>query len=170
MRSSFHLTSVVALAMAGLVSVFQSRAISLDDIPLWTGSGTNRAALVIEWNPPEIFNGTTVPAPVTGKTLVWGYRFNGPATGTQMFNAIAASDPRLYAVENTGPAGTVIAAIGYNLDARGLAGLTDGTVTNLGGAFTNGILIKPALNMDAARSLDGGDLYWGGTNGPHWQM
>ena len=40
---------------------------------------------------------------MANKTLVWGYRFNGTATGTQMFNAIVAADPRLYAVETVDP-------------------------------------------------------------------
>src|SRR5580704_9949630 len=38
------------LALASLFLVPKSPAISLDDIQLWTGSGTNRAALVVEWN------------------------------------------------------------------------------------------------------------------------
>ena len=42
----------LALALASLFLVTKSPAISLDDIQLWTGSGTNRAALVIEWNSP----------------------------------------------------------------------------------------------------------------------
>ena len=66
---------VFALATAGFALVSTVRAISLDDIQIWTGSGTNRAALVIEWNSPEVFNNTTVSAPIANKTLVWGYRF-----------------------------------------------------------------------------------------------
>ena len=65
---------VFALATAGFALVSTVRAISLDDIQIWTGSGTNRAALVIEWNSPEVFNNTTVSAPIANKTLVWGYR------------------------------------------------------------------------------------------------
>ena len=62
-----------ALATAGFALVSTVRAISLDDIQIWTGSGTNRAALVIEWNSPEVYNNTTVSAPIANKTLVWGY-------------------------------------------------------------------------------------------------
>ena len=85
-----------ALALASLFLVSKSPAISLDDIQLWTGSGTNRAALVIQWSVPESLTNSTVPVPVTDKTLVWGYRFNGPSTGTQMLDAILATDPKLY--------------------------------------------------------------------------
>jgi hypothetical protein len=65
---------VFALVTAGFALVSTVRAISLDDIQIWTGSGTNRAALVIEWNSPEVYNNTTVSAPIANKTLVWGYR------------------------------------------------------------------------------------------------
>ncbi len=161
-----------ALAIASLFLVSKSPAISLDDIQLWTGSGTNRAALVIEWNPPIVFNNTTVPAPVANKTLVWGYRFNGAATGTQMFNAIVAANPQLYAVETYDPSlGTGIEAIGFNLDGSGLAGVSDGTNTFLSDAFTNGILTNPDLGADAAYSINSGDLFWSSDyNGPYWQI
>ena len=89
----------VSLALAGVFLVSKSSAVSFNDIQFWIGSGTNRAGLVIEWSTPESFGYTTVPAPIADKSLVWGYRFNGTATGAQMFNAIVAADPRLYAVE-----------------------------------------------------------------------
>jgi hypothetical protein len=161
----------VPLALAGLFVSVRVHAISLDDIQLWTGSGTNRAALVIEWNSPEVFNQTTVPAPVANKTLVWGYRFNGAATGTEMLNAIVASDPRLYALEHIDPAyGTGVDAIGFNLDGSGIAGVSDGSVTDNADAFTNGVLMDPNLNVDAAHSLNSGDLFWSGFSGPYWQL
>jgi hypothetical protein len=159
------------LALAGMFVSSHVQAISLDDIQIWTGSGTNRAALVIEWNSPLIFNQTSVAAPVANKTLVWGYRFNGPAAGTQMFNAIVAADPRLYAVEHIDPMfGTGVDAIGFNLDGSGIAGITDGTVTDHSNAFTNGVLMDASLNVDGAQSLNQGDLFWSGHYGPYWQL
>ena len=55
---------ICSLAMVGWLVISTAQAITLDDIPFWTGSGTNRAALVVEWNSPEVFNNTSVPAPV----------------------------------------------------------------------------------------------------------
>lgn len=52
----------------------------------WVGTGDNEAAMVIDWN-----NGTV------NDTLIWGYRWDGTATGEQMFDAVIAADPRLYA-------------------------------------------------------------------------
>jgi hypothetical protein len=158
-----------ALALAGFAFVANVHAISTNDIQLWTGSGTNRAALVIEWNSPEVFNLTTVPAPVANKTLVWGYQFNGSATGTQMFNAILASDPRLYAVVNN-IYGTFVEAIGYNLNGNGLIGVSDGSQTYNAAAFVNGCLLNSDLNVDAACPLNSGDLFWSGYFGPNWNV
>src|SRR5271156_5965145 len=118
-----------ALALAACALAANVHAFTTNDILLWTGSGTNRAALVIEWNPPEVFNQTTVPAPVANKTLVWGYRFNGAPTGTQMLEAILAADPKLYVVADE-TYGTFVESIGYNLNGNGVIGVTDGTGTN----------------------------------------
>ena len=161
----------LALELASLFLVTKSSAISLDDIQLWTGSGTNRAALVIEWSTPNVISNSTVPVPIADKTLVWGYRFNGSATGAQMFNAILAANPSLYAVEYIDPVyGPSVEAIGFNLQGGGPVGVTDGAVTDLANAFTNGVLIDPNLNVDAAYSLNSGDLYWGGVFGPSWEV
>jgi hypothetical protein len=162
--------NVFALATASFALVSTVPAISLDDIQIWTGSGTNRAALVIEWNSPIVFNNSTVAAPIANKTLVWGYRFNGTATGIQMFNAILGTDPRLYAVESVDEYGNFIEAIGYNLKADGLFGVTDGTNSFSASAFVNGAITNPVLDVDAASPLHSGDLFWSGLDGPNWSL
>jgi len=144
-------------------------AITTNDIQLWTGSATNHAALVIEWNSPVVFNLTSVPAPIANKTLVWGYQFNGAATGTQLLQAILASDRRLYGIINN-TYGTFVEGLGYNLDGSGALGVTDGSATYTAGAFSNGVLFNPNLNVDAASPLNGGDLYWSGYFGPNWNV
>jgi hypothetical protein len=156
----------LALATAGFFLASRSLAISLDDIQLWTGSGTNRAALVIEWSTPESLTYSSVPVPVTDKTLVWGYRFNGASTATQMLDAIVAADPRLYVVEDNS-FGTFVVALGYNLNHNSVIGITDGTGTNF---FINGFLTQATVNVDAARAINNGDLYWGGLYGPNWEV
>jgi hypothetical protein len=156
-----------ALALAGCALLPNVHAITTNDIQLWTGSGTNRAALVIEWNSPEVFNYSTVPAPVANKTMVWGYQFNGEATGSQMFNAILASDHRLYAVV-TDIGGTFVEGIGYNLNGTGNFGVTDGSQSYNATAFKNGILLDSALNVDASSPTNTSDLYWAGYFGPAW--
>ena len=159
---------LTSLALAGALTLTQAHAISLDDIQLWAGSGTNRAAVVVEWNSPEVFNFTTVPAPVANKTMVWGYRFNGTATGTQMLDAILAADPKLYVMVNEEFGSTFVVGIGYNRNGNGGAGLTDGVTTNY---FTNGLLTNnDSTFADSAGPINPGDLYWGGFDGPNWQV
>jgi hypothetical protein len=155
------------LALAGCTLVAHVDGITTNEIQLWTGSGTNHAALVIEWNSPQVFNLTTVPAPVANKTLVWGYQFNGTATGTQMLDAVLAADPRLYAVVNN-TYGTFVEAIGYNLNGNGFIGVSDGIQTYSARAFVHGDLLNPNLNVDAAYPLNSGDLFWSGYFGPNW--
>ncbi|HEV2318468.1 MAG TPA: hypothetical protein VGV18_01875 [Verrucomicrobiae bacterium] len=153
------------LALAGLVT--EAQAISLNDIQLWAGSGTNRAALVVEWNSPVLLNYSSVPAPIASKTMAWGYRFNGTATGAQMLEAILAADPKLYVMVNEAY-GTFVTGIGYNLNDNGVIGLTDGVSTNY---FTNGLLTNNDTSFaDSAAPINSGDLYWGGYFGPNWQV
>ena len=56
-----------------------------------------------------------------------------------MFNAILAANPRLYAVESVDEYGNFIEAIGFNLNADGLFGVTDGTNIYSANAFVNGV-------------------------------
>ena len=53
---------------------------TFDSIKFWTGTGTNKAAMVIQWNDAE-----------TPTSLLWGYRWDGVATGIDMIQAIAGS-------------------------------------------------------------------------------
>jgi hypothetical protein len=156
----------VPLALAGLFLVSKSTAVSLNDIRVWAGSGTNHAALVVEWSTPESFGYTTVPAPVADKTFVWGYRFNGTATASQMVAAIVAADRKLYMVADD-TYGTFIEAIGYNLNGDGSIGITDGTSTDF---FTNAILANATVDVDAAAPLNHADLFWSGYFGPNWEI
>lgn len=151
--------------IAASIGAFTANAISLDDIQFWTGSGTNRAALIIEWSSPEVFNSTTVPAPVTTKALVWGYKFNGTVTAQDMALAILAADPKLYAIGDISEYGLALDAIGYNLNGDGVTGVVDGGVTN----FFKGFLKGSTVDADSARPINSGDLYWGGHYGPSWE-
>jgi hypothetical protein len=167
LKDQFMKNLGLALALASSFLVSKLWAISLDDIQVWGGSGSNRAALVIEWSTPQSLTNSSVPTPIADKTLVWGYRFNGAATGAQMLDAVLAADPKLYVVAPLTVYGYINAAFGYNLQANRSIGITDGTTTNF---FTNGILHDPTVNLDAAHPINGGDLYWGAQAGPGWEV
>ncbi len=78
---------------------------SFDDIIYWVGSGTNSAALVVDWNDGK-----------SPGSLAWGYRWNGSATGFDMISAVLASDPRF---EGEFIFETAIFGFGYDLDGDG---------------------------------------------------
>ena len=76
---------------------------TFDDIQYWVGNGSNKAALVIEWH-----DGNRPDA------MVWGYRWDGEATGHDMIVAIAQADPRLVLLtQYTGWMVYTIDGIGY---------------------------------------------------------
>ncbi|MEJ0088442.1 MAG: hypothetical protein WDM80_01580 [Limisphaerales bacterium] len=163
----------LTIASLSVLSVFSTaRAVSLDDIQFWTGTGTNRAALVIYWNAPEVRNNTSVPNPAAEKSLVWGYRWNGTNNAEQMFNAVVAADHRLF-VTAAAPYpgfGAFIYSIGYDLNNNGVFGLCIGTNTFAENAFTNGQRVFTTEDSDSAKPLDAGDLFWSGLYGANWEM
>jgi hypothetical protein len=67
-------------ALALLGSAHAAVIASLNDIQYWVGSGSNQAALVIDWNDGQ-----------TTTSYVWGYRWTGSATGEDMLKAIAGA-------------------------------------------------------------------------------
>lgn len=96
---------------------------TFDMIESWTGEGANRAALVIQWN-----NETETTA------LVFGYRWDGQATGADMMRAVTEANPRLYSLMQytnvsspTDPdGGYTICGIGWDADNDGDISISDG--------------------------------------------
>lgn len=96
---------------------------SFEDIDYWVGAGSNRAAVAIDWDK----NSAATPA------LVWGFRWDGVATGQTMLNAIVAADPRLFAKSSGhGSLGSAVYGLGYD-DGDGEFAL-DRTLAADGGA------------------------------------
>jgi hypothetical protein len=134
--------TMLVAAMALLACPAIGQAFTFDDIQYWVGNGTNRAALAIDWGD----DATQPPA------LVWGYRWNGTAHGSDMFTAIVAADQRLFAKLGASPANRALYGVGYDANNNGEFGIDDGTQFDAQGfAFTD-----PA---DLAVSTDSGDYY-----------
>lgn len=116
---------------------------SFDDIEFWVGTGENRAALVIDWFESDF----ATPA------LVWGYRWNGTASGADMLVDIVAADERLFAKLGDSPMSIVRTfGFGYDADNDGEFGIDDGTQFDAEGLAFSG----PA---DLATSIDVSDYY-----------
>jgi len=148
MRRKVSLAALVFFI--SLVTVQNARAITLNEIDFFIGSGANQAAFVLDWNDGR-------------DSLIWGYQWDGVATADDMFHAIVAADPRLFAkVAQFDFGGTLfefIVGIGYDRDDDGFA-LSDGTF------FTDGFFDGPPSDGATATDLD--DSYVEGFNTGFW--
>lgn len=123
---------------------------NMDNVKFWIGTGTKKALLVIQWNDGK-----------TPETLVWGYKWDGDANGSDMITAIAKADPRFYALTypNT-QYGTAIAGLGFDIDGKGTIGLVLSGNSTYPNYPTNGVINTSSYNFDDWTVLDSND---------HWQ-
>lgn len=113
---------------------------TFDMIKSWTGTGENRAALVIQWNYDD-----------EPTALVFGYRWDGMATGADMIRAVVAANPRLYGLiqytnvsSPTDPlGGYTINGFGWDLDNDGDIRLIDTGKGNQEYTAADGLFIHP---------------------------
>ncbi|MEX1118144.1 MAG: hypothetical protein WEB60_05050 [Terrimicrobiaceae bacterium] len=82
-RTGTRLLAVIALALSSAHLHAQVVA-TFDDIQFWTGTGSNQAGLMIDFQDGE-----------AKQSFVWGFRWDGIATGSQMLTAITAADTNL---------------------------------------------------------------------------
>ena len=114
MRCFALLATMTMAHIAGAVSSF-------DDIDFWVGEGANCAGLAIDWDGDNL-------APAERPALVWGYRWNGVATGEDMLRAVLAADPRLFAkLSAGGQFGVATYGFGYQQQTQQAFALVDGT-------------------------------------------
>ena len=86
------------------------RADTFDNIKYWVGNGTNKCAVVID------FNDDSVPY----CSFAWGYRWNGDAPSMKaILDEITASDPRLKMFASSSEYGSFIDAFAYDADDDG---------------------------------------------------
>ena len=148
---------------------------TFDMITNWTGEGENEAALVIQWNDDREKN-----------ALVFGYRWDGMATGADMIRAVVANNPRLYGLiqytnvsSPTDPnGGYTINGFGWDLDDDGDIALID-TKDNQIYTTEDGLFIHPRgyvpgqggssdYDYDDWKATDTGDLWGAGWYISYW--
>ena len=113
---------------------------TFDMIQSWTGEGANKAALVIQWNDFKEKN-----------ALVFGYRWDGQATGADMIRAVVAANPQLYGLiqytnvsSPTDPnGGYTINGFGWDTDGDGDIALIDTGNGNQVYESETGLFIHP---------------------------
>jgi hypothetical protein len=112
--------TVVALAFWAAPLRASDTVTSFADITYWVGTGSNEAALVLDWN--------------DGKDpLVMGYRWDGSATGQDMIFALAQANDDFYITTGDFGGGLGIALFGVGYDRDG-----DGFGVTPTGAFVDG--------------------------------
>jgi len=127
---------------------------SFDDIDFWVGSGSNQAALVVDWH---------------DQCLVWGYRWNGTATGEDMIRAIAATDSRFFIMAQSGTAyGSALAGIGYDTSNDGIFGITRDGTTYMQDDFVDGNISVSGYDYDGWTSVDEDDDWYSGWYDGYW--
>jgi hypothetical protein len=155
-RSMKHQTvRTLALALAAASFAWSAGAATFDDIQFWAGSGTNRAALVIDWKDGK--------AP---QSFVWGYRWNGTNTGgLDMLKAVVAADSRFFAHLGQFGWGTAILGIGYDLNHSGAFAVNPSLAFDAGGL----VIDTGATNANDARvPSDSADHFIEGWNTGFW--
>lgn len=134
-------------------------SISFSDIKYWVGTGTNEAAFVVQWNDSK-----------NPDALVWGFRWDGTATGADMMKAIAKADHRFFTLLYQGtPQGIAVGGFGFDLDGQNLAALYYNGNTSTPLLPVNGIVNTTAYNFDDYNAVDANDHWQSGwmTNG-YW--
>lgn len=129
---------------------------TMDMIENWSGEGANRAAFVVQWN-------------AEGETsaLVWGFRWDGEATGETMARAIAASDPRFFIMTETGTAyGSTVSGFGYDVNKSGDFSITKDGVTL--SPDENGIIFSSSYGYDGWTCTDPEDYWQSGWYQGYW--
>ncbi len=143
MKSSFLSTLVLLTVATGFTGM------TFDDIDTWVGSGSNQAALVIDWNDGQ-----------SELVKVWGFRWDGDAYGTDMIQAACQADSELYAMGSVSSYGLTIGGLGYDKDGDGVFDITKTDETS---NFDAGGYMTVANNaFDGWSAIDTGDNWVGG--------
>jgi hypothetical protein len=100
--------AVAACWLALAVAPFWcAHALDFSRIEYWSGEGTNRAALVVDWN-----NGGRPEA------LAWGFRWNGEATALNLWQAVTNADRGLTGIMTNDGGKTHITGVEYRRPSR----------------------------------------------------
>lgn len=123
---------------------------NFDDIVYWVGTGTNEAAFVVQWNDSK-----------NPDALVWGFRWNGTATGEDMLKAIAKTDKRFFTLLYQGTQfGSAVGGLGFDLDGNDTNALYKSGNTTYPLYPVDGIINTTSYDFDDYTAKDADD-HWG---------
>jgi len=102
--------SLIAAAGLAVISFTPVWGFTFEDIAYWVGEGTNRCAVVVDFN--DGGDGD--------RSFAWGYRWNGDAPSVKaILDAITARDSRLKMFASSSLYGSYIEAFAYDADGDG---------------------------------------------------
>lgn len=132
--------------------------INFSDIQYWVGSGTNEAAFVVQWNDSK-----------NPDALVWGFRWNGNATGEDMLKAIAQADQRFFTLLYPGTQfGTAVGGMGFDLNGQNTNALYKNGNTTYPLYPVGGIVNTTAYDFDNYTAADAADHWGAGWYNGYW--
>ena len=112
MKMNFAVAALCATVALPVVAAMPAvpYADTFDNIKYWVGNGTNKCAVVIDFNDGNVAN----------SSFAWGYRWNGNAPSMKaILDEITANDPRLKMFASSSAYGTFIDAFAYDVDDDG---------------------------------------------------
>lgn len=132
---------------------------TFDDIKYWVGTGANQAAFVVQWNDGK-----------NSDALVWGFRWDGEATGEDMLKAIAKADHRFFSLLYQGTQfGSAIGGLGFDLNGANTNGLYKDANVTYPYYPLNGIVSTSAYDFDQYTAIDPADHWQSGwTSNGYW--
>lgn len=134
-------------------------SLTFADVQYWVGTGTNQAAFVVQWNDSK-----------NPDALVWGFRWNGNATGEDMLKAIAKADHRFYSLLYQGTQfGSAVGGLGFDLNGANTNALYKNANVTYPYYPVDGIVNTTAYDFDDYTAADAADHWSSGwtTNG-YW--
>lgn len=135
-----------------------NNATDFSDIQYWVGTGTNEAAFVVQWNDSK-----------NPDALVWGFRWDGNATGEDMLKAIAKADRRFFSLLYQGTAfGTAVGGLGFDLNGANTNGLYKSGNTTYPFYPANGIINTSSYDFDDYTAIDVADHWKSGWTTGYW--
>ncbi len=141
--------AVAAGFAAALMVYTPAWGFSFNDITYWIGSGTNKCAVVIDFNDGSVAN----------CSFAWGFRWNGDAPSMKaILDEITAEDPRLKMFASASQYGSFIEAFGYDVDGDG------GTFTMSGFVKSDADDLFPATESSQKVNGETGNVTYLGTS------
>jgi hypothetical protein len=123
---------VCGAALMGLLLASESLlAINMADVQVtqWFGSGSKQALMVVDWQEPQ--------------TVVFGYRWDGTATGLDFMNAVNDANVGFTRVWHPSYVGATVFGMGFDIDGDG-------------GSFVSG---TPGFTTETGYATDAADYY-----------